>query len=675
MKRISRQGQSGYALILLVLALMGVGGVVIAGYTQGAKQQTEHQQYLHNERVLKEAKQALLQYAYNYPVNNSGRGPGRLPCPDTDNDGSPNSSFNCISGSAMVGRFPWNDDGMDFYDARDASGSRLWYAVSQNFANSISPTVNDVINSDTQGTITVADVSGAILHDATSTPSSGVVAVIIAPGPAIDRNGTRQDRSVANSDDRFDTTADSDPGIVDPVNYLDIYGTVDNADFINNNANGFITGPIRNRADGSLALNDQMIVVTAAEVAAMAEKATLQAYRNAILDYLGPGRANGVYPWLFNYAGITTVAELDSKFPLDSDFVGTPNYHDNYGRIPALFGNYFAANDSQPIETTLEATLTIDYLNRIVTDTGGGNLEFASTQPFLQTLTLPVPGTLTNVHFEDSGGGVGRLSTNLPALQIYTVPLYFWKGSHGDPPGEWILCTDVNGNGFSEISDCDTGIELEILRVEFQVFIPAGVGFDIDYSVAPSIAVDAATAGKHAYITATVPGSSLVLGGSNTPGISASYQIDRHLHFESGDSFSVEETGNLTVADLLSGDTELSLKMLYYPELPIWAFDNGWHNAIRMAYADTYKPGVPVDCVPLPDGDPTNDCLFLPDEQGARRDIASLLVIAGEHDWVDENSDGMADELRDVFDDGNQNNNLSFSTARGNDELLIIAEP
>jgi len=60
-------GQSGYALILMVVGLMGIGGVVIAGFTQGAKQDTEHQRYLHNQRVLREAKQALLQYAYNYP--------------------------------------------------------------------------------------------------------------------------------------------------------------------------------------------------------------------------------------------------------------------------------------------------------------------------------------------------------------------------------------------------------------------------------------------------------------------------------------------------------------------------------------------------------------------------------------------------------------------------------
>lgn len=243
------------------------------------------------------------------------------------------------------------------------------------------------------------------------------------------------------------------------------------------------------------------------------------------------------------------------------------------------------------------------------------------------------------------------------------------------------MCTD-DGNGISELSDCDDGIEYEILKVEFELAIPAGVGFDVDFSAAVGIAVDAAVADKHAYITGTIQGSDFVQGGTNVPVISASYEIDRHFHFEKSDeSFVMEEFGDLTLASLLSGNTELALKMIYYPELPAWAFANGWHNSIRMAYADTYLPSnlpAPTDCEPLPLPPASNDCLSLPDEQGARRDIASLLVIAGEHDWVDDNTDapvivGLEDELRDVFDDGNENNNRSFSTARGNDQILIIA--
>ena len=67
------------------------------------------------------------------------------------------------NGGAIVGRFPWNDPNMDFYDIRDASGERLWYVVSSNFANS-KPAGTDVINSDTAGTITLIDPSGQVTH-------------------------------------------------------------------------------------------------------------------------------------------------------------------------------------------------------------------------------------------------------------------------------------------------------------------------------------------------------------------------------------------------------------------------------------------------------------------------------------------------------------------------------
>jgi hypothetical protein len=59
--------QNGYVLLLTVLLLMGVGGVVLAGFTQQARQELEVQRYQHNQRVLQEAKQALLMFAYNYP--------------------------------------------------------------------------------------------------------------------------------------------------------------------------------------------------------------------------------------------------------------------------------------------------------------------------------------------------------------------------------------------------------------------------------------------------------------------------------------------------------------------------------------------------------------------------------------------------------------------------------
>jgi len=66
--------QNGYTLLLMLLLLISVGGVVAAEFTQNAKRQVDHERFLHNKRVLEEAKRALLQFAYNYPVTNQ-RGP------------------------------------------------------------------------------------------------------------------------------------------------------------------------------------------------------------------------------------------------------------------------------------------------------------------------------------------------------------------------------------------------------------------------------------------------------------------------------------------------------------------------------------------------------------------------------------------------------------------------
>jgi type II secretory pathway pseudopilin PulG len=238
MKIPRRRQQAGYALILMVLGLMGIGGIVLAGFTQQAKQDVDQQRYLHNKRVLEQAKQALLMYAYNYPQI-AGRGPGRLPCPDTNNTGVDNNLFNCVdTGDAMVGRFPWNAAGMNFFEIRDADGEQLWYAVSQNFARTIAGL--DVVNSDTLGSITISDQTGALIYDADPGVATGVAAIIIAPGPPIARD--------ENNDGVYEYVQDRVADPLDPRNYLDTYNAFDNSAFVNDESDsdddGFIIGPV-----------------------------------------------------------------------------------------------------------------------------------------------------------------------------------------------------------------------------------------------------------------------------------------------------------------------------------------------------------------------------------------------------------------------------------------------
>jgi hypothetical protein len=662
MKRNISTAQSGYALILMVLALMGVGGVVLAGFTQGVKVQSEHERYLHNQRVLREAKQALLQYAYNYPVT-AGNGPGRLPCPDTDSDGIPNATAFCGGANGIVGRFPWAEDEMNFYEARDASGETLWYAVSNQFANSGSLT----INSATLGTINIEDRSGAPIHDATT--GGGVAAVIIAPGSAIDRNGVIQDRA-------------ADPE--DPENYLDLFGAVDNADFVNLTANGFVTGPIEDVVGGDILVNDQMIVITAAEVIAMAEQATLQAYRAAILDYLSPDKANGVYPWLYNYDEVTNPAELKDYYPANASFATellnnlNPG---NYGRIPSIFAEYFERVDSQPFESDIKAAITIDYesITPVPSTISHGSLPLQGDgiNPAVHVLEFTIPASeLTDLRFvDDAPGSNRRLIATLAAPKTYNQPLYFWDEAEGPRTGVWSLCP----NGGDELEDCHRDSSQnpnpgganeskeEILILDLEVSLAAGT-MTIDVRGPPATAITAADSDSHAAITGTFRGLDFDISASTAADVTVSWEYDAHYH--DGEAFEIQESGDLSLADLVTSMT-VAVELRYFPELPAWAYDNDWHDSIRMAYADDYLPDTLGACNVTPD----DNCLKTTDLSDIeRRNKISLLVIAGEHDWVDDNDPGLQDDLADVFDAGNAGNDDQFLVHEGNDKILVIEE-
>lgn len=660
MKRKISTAESGYALILMVLGLMGVGGIVLAGFTQGVKVQSEHERYLHNQRVLREAKQALLQYAYNYPVT-EGNGPGRLPCPDTDSSGTPNPVPGCDAAAGVVGRFPWKTPELNFYDVKDASGEELWYAVSNNFGNSGTIT----INSSTSGSVTLQDRSGAVLHDGTdNTPASGIAAVIIAPGSQITRGGVLQDRA-----------ADED----DPVHYLDLFGAIDNADFINDDLNGFVTGPIRDVVTGDLLVNDQMIVITAAEVIAVAEKATLQAYRHAINDYLV--QTGGIYPWLFNYDDVDTVDKLSEFYPADADFTVNPNYHDNYGRIPAMFGEYFVRANSEEIENEVLVTLTNDYaaMPGAVGISPGVDQNFFSGALPNNVHELDLVSDFLPVAFSDQGTNPNaRLVVTLPAEDTVTQHLYFWDGHGGSATGFWKICPD-DGNGESNPEDCyrDTfgnpdpgGVNdnnEEILHIQVDITMGEAVNggevaFDADYLNLPgpvTVSYPAATNLSHALITVdNIAYGDLDLLPARAPTITATYEIDRNNLV--GEAFQIQEFGDVVEADLFAGAT-LKVEMRYFPEVPGWAHkdNDDWHNSIMMAYADDYRPdqnGAAGDCAANP------PCLQINGLGGVNNDKIAVLVLAGERSWADGDisppvlADGaFADELGDVFNLENSN--------------------
>ena len=193
--------------------------------------------------------------------------------------------------------------------------------------------------------------------------------------------------------------------------------------------------------------------------------------------------------------------------------------------------------------------------------------------------------------------------------------------------------------------------------------------FDFDYTNAPAIVVAPASGASHATITGTYANSDIV----SFPGVlSATYEYVQHWHNDSSDisldtNNNTYATGTVNMTDFSVGP--LTLEIRYYPELPGWAFDNEWHNSIRMAYALEYEPGSVGPCVV------DSTCLQLDDSPGAPQNVISLLVIAGQNDWQDEDLNGrLKNDLLSVFNNGNENNNPTFYRHRGNDKILVIDE-
>ena len=120
----------------------------------------------------------MLGYAAAYPDQvNSTAGPGFLPCPDTNDNGSANPPCNKESvGTITIGRLPWKQLGLK--DLRDSGNERLWYAVSSNFRNN--PKVG-TLNSDTKK-------YANLTHDG----ENNIAAVILAPGYPHPAQATRR---------------------------------------------------------------------------------------------------------------------------------------------------------------------------------------------------------------------------------------------------------------------------------------------------------------------------------------------------------------------------------------------------------------------------------------------------------------------------------------------------
>jgi type II secretory pathway pseudopilin PulG len=186
--------QRGAALlILLMILVVGVMAVLLKGFNNRSLQFRQNTATI---SALAKAKEALISYAVmyadNYPPTDAG--PGHLMCPDTNNDGLPDSP--CAPNA--IGRLPRSitlPSGTLFPVSDQDSGidQQFWYALTDAFRNSPA----GVVNSSTLGSLTL-DGQG------------DVVAVIIAPGSSL----SGQNRPSTNGTDYLEAGNAGGPAFV-----------------------------------------------------------------------------------------------------------------------------------------------------------------------------------------------------------------------------------------------------------------------------------------------------------------------------------------------------------------------------------------------------------------------------------------------------------------------------
>ena len=237
--------EAGAALLAFMLVVV-VGAAFVLVSSLNANYRAYARKAI-STRALSDAKAALIGYALRYPETHPGEGPGYLPCPDINNNGSAGGSCS-LAGGTSIGRLPWKT--LEINDLRDDAGQTLWYAVSDNYKNN--PKGLPRLNSEAPGNF---GVDGR----------SDIVAIIFAPGAPV----AGQDRVA---------------GPLAVANYLE-----------GDNANGDTSFVSR----GAGEFNDQLVVITRAELMGIVEQRVVNQLRNVLKQYYS---TYGAYPWLAPFA-------------------------------------------------------------------------------------------------------------------------------------------------------------------------------------------------------------------------------------------------------------------------------------------------------------------------------------------------------------------------------------
>lgn len=306
MKFSTPKKQGGAALILFFTMMIIAATTVLLSALNNRSPQVQDR--INKQIEMGKIKEQLLGYALNYAdYNTSDFGPGRLPCPDTNNDGD----MNC--GAATLGRLPTqlSPSGagpISLSDRYVGIDQQFWYAVSPGFrenAATLNSTVSTFLSLD-------------------AVPE--YAALIIAPGLALDG----QTRSAGNQ-----------------INaYLEAATVNNSVSFISEHA-----------TDPSL-FNDSIITITGKEVMTYATLRAALEFKRLMLLYLALPVAAGILP-----ADVATMlTELSATV--------APNWftNDNWASAIETYTPTLLSNTTLKF-SNCNAVYTIDFVTDSVTRT------------------------------------------------------------------------------------------------------------------------------------------------------------------------------------------------------------------------------------------------------------------------------------------------------------------
>jgi len=237
---------SGFALIAFLLVLVtGASFVFLRGLNAAATRSYRDDQ---TARALAEAKAALLGFAATYPDKYGSTapdaGPGFLPCPDENADGSPDPPC----GPNAIGRLPGKF--LQLNDLRDGSGEQLWYALSNAFRNNPK---SIPLNSAAGGQLTL---DGA----------NDIVVLLFAPGESLEGQSRPSN---------------------DKTDYLEGENNDGNTDFVSH---------------ADVPFNDRLITISRNDLIVIVEKRVLGEARGVLETYYS---TNDYYPYAADLGSTT----------------------------------------------------------------------------------------------------------------------------------------------------------------------------------------------------------------------------------------------------------------------------------------------------------------------------------------------------------------------------------